>query len=409
MRRWSQALKKKHQLQISEPIPTFETSIGSTPRGSKAATVTPKKGKPVLDYYTNRDVVDEILYHLPFRDLLQWRATCRELNTKLDLSRLSLRIRPMTPDNKFCLMEVCTGGNILLGGWSCRYRPAGGILYTDTGRPKLRAVRGCKLLRQVDVLGRCPHHSPVPVQFIRELEQQKHKDARALERDRQFTTWGNILRVNLFPDTEGNYLVDDTEVKPGSVGFTVLCDNWRANPKCVPFRPTTNAKQAVIFIIDGREPGTTLLKTPMAYDGVSVVYDFSSWRKPARDLTGWSLDLDNTNTRMSNLVWHASRVLLAGGHIHLLGLHNVNSHWLDPHYPGDEHVPAPNHPNWFPLAVHVCSAILAQLTASGAGGFKDFVDHIHVVPQRVSLEEWADFIRPFRPNTAQFSYPHFHN
>jgi hypothetical protein len=279
-------------------------------------------------------------------------------------------------------------------------------MYTDTRKPKMRAIRNCKLLRQVDILGRCPHESPLPGYFVHELEVQRHSNSRALERNRRFTTWGNLLRVNLFPDLEGNYMVD-VEVDPGSVQFVILCDNWRANVNSIPFRRAQGTKQAVIFVIDGREPGTTLLKTRIEHQGVSVLYDFSTWRPPPRDLTGWSLD-QSKNSRMSNLVSHASKVLRAGGHIHLLGLHAVNSYWLDPQYPGDERVPAPNHPDWHPLAVHLCSAILARLTGRGGGNFKDFVDRIHVVPQRVSLEEWADFVRPFQPNRKEHSYPHFH-
>jgi hypothetical protein len=124
MRRWSQALKKRNTpLEISDPIPIpqFETRVAATPRGSGRLSY---KGKPLLDYYAHRDIVDELLYHLPYRDLLRWRETCSELHTKLDLSRLSLRIRPINSSTRsclpFCLMEVCTAGGILIGGWSCR-------------------------------------------------------------------------------------------------------------------------------------------------------------------------------------------------------------------------------------------------------------------------------------------------
>lgn len=426
MHRLSGAFKRRTPLRISEPILLEDTALAWPPspvaRRSRLPTRTLKvSDTPVLDYYTHADIIDEILYYLPFTDLLQWRMTSRELHAKLDFLRLSLHIRPTShPADDWCVMEVRTGGSVegvttggvLLGGWSCRYRPPAGVLYTDTRRPKLRAARACKLVRQVDIRGCCPHGSPIPAAFIQEVEAERVQFDGARIRtstrllsppvsrpgsSQAFATRGH-LRVDLFPDEHGDYAAGLPLTKLSRT--VTLHENWRARSKMRVSRPGDVPRY--VFVIDGTEPNSVLVRSSVP-SNACVMYDFSVWRE--------GLDQEwrfGNTTRLSSLVAHAANVLASGGKVYFLGLHLIDPYWLDPAYPDEEDIPTPDHPDWHPLAVHVCGSIIAQLNATHGGVTSTTANRIQLLPRSTTLVEWADFARPMDPK-LQIAYPHFYS
>lgn len=355
---WKRLLHDRIAL-ARRPPPPAPPSFKATDKFKASAT-----RKVLLDYASYPHIVERILEHVPLKDQVRLRTTCRAFDKTIDIKRVVIT---HASREDYCLIEIRTGGGAILWQGHC------GVELAQASKDRLRAYGGLSFIPRVQIYGACPHkpHSqtscpleralwmintiPLSSESAHRLLPSRFSDLAwpwpEYERVGKFSPWG---RLHVYPDSEGRV----HSFGPATIIY--LHDNWKASASLLPAmcaQNTFNHDLHFVFPISGQEPSPFLFNSFCRQGG--CIYDFGAWRPPKNE----SLPEDcerRWQSLLENITKWCAMCYSTPSPIYFVGLERVEPSWLDPSYRTYEGT-VPNASPFHPFAQHVRREVIKHI------------------------------------------------